>query len=229
MKKRKAFTLIELLVVVAIIAVLIAILLPALSKARASAKGVVCQTNLRTIGLGMVQYAGDNNDIVPRAYDDMVFPSWWPLFLAKSNHLPRPQGWQNSDDSNNEIWNCPIAREMAFAAGAKNVAWTYLRMTTTSAVDGTAGWINMNRFDNSSHLIFVIDGYFADAYDVSGEKSGQRYSNCTSWNLIAYNYMLSGAAGFLHDNKASVLFLDNHVGMLNRTQIRYDNSYCVPR
>jgi prepilin-type N-terminal cleavage/methylation domain-containing protein len=57
----RAFTLIELLVVIAIIALLMAILIPALAKARESAREVVCRSNLRNIGTGMVMFLQDNN------------------------------------------------------------------------------------------------------------------------------------------------------------------------
>jgi len=43
----RGFTLVELLVVISIIAVLVAILLPALNKARAAGKAVVCMTNMQ--------------------------------------------------------------------------------------------------------------------------------------------------------------------------------------
>jgi len=56
---RAAFTLIELLVVIAIIAILIAILLPALAGARESSKSVICLSNLRQIGTGLMAYAYD--------------------------------------------------------------------------------------------------------------------------------------------------------------------------
>ncbi len=64
-KCMRAFTLIELLVVIAVIAVLIAVLLPALNKARSAAQSVVCQSNLRQVGLGLIMYCGDNHGFLP--------------------------------------------------------------------------------------------------------------------------------------------------------------------
>ncbi len=64
MQKRNGFTLIELLVVVAIIAVLVAMLLPALKSAREQGKTVLCQTNLKALGLMFGFYAGDYNDFI---------------------------------------------------------------------------------------------------------------------------------------------------------------------
>ncbi len=66
--RKNAFTLIELLVVVAIIAVLISILIPALGSARETARGLTCQSNMRTIGQGFEFYRQEHNALMPTDY-----------------------------------------------------------------------------------------------------------------------------------------------------------------
>ena len=63
--RSRAFTLVELLVVIGIIAILLALLLPSLNKARESARGVACASNLRQIGLGFLMYANENRQRLP--------------------------------------------------------------------------------------------------------------------------------------------------------------------
>ncbi len=63
--KRKGFTLIELLVVIAIIAILAAILFPVFAKAREKARQSACSSNLKQIGLGLMQYAQDYDETMP--------------------------------------------------------------------------------------------------------------------------------------------------------------------
>ena len=58
----QGFTLIELLVVIAIIAILAAILFPVFGRARENARRSSCQSNLKQIGLGLIQYSQDYDE-----------------------------------------------------------------------------------------------------------------------------------------------------------------------
>ncbi|MHC4434695.1 MAG: type II secretion system protein, partial [Planctomycetota bacterium] len=60
MDKHKGFTLIELLVVIAIIAILLAILMPAMRKVKEAAREMACRSNMRSVGLAILMYLGDN-------------------------------------------------------------------------------------------------------------------------------------------------------------------------
>ena len=63
--RKTAFTLIELLVVIAIIAILAAILFPVFARARENARRSSCQSNLKQIGLGILQYTQDYDEYMP--------------------------------------------------------------------------------------------------------------------------------------------------------------------
>jgi prepilin-type N-terminal cleavage/methylation domain-containing protein/prepilin-type processing-associated H-X9-DG protein len=65
-KKNRAFTLIELLVVIAIIAILASILFPVFARARENARRSSCMSNLKQIGLGVMQYAQDYDERYPK-------------------------------------------------------------------------------------------------------------------------------------------------------------------
>jgi prepilin-type N-terminal cleavage/methylation domain-containing protein/prepilin-type processing-associated H-X9-DG protein len=60
-----AFTLIELLVVIAIIALIAAILFPVFAQAREKARAATCASNEDQLGLAFIQYAQDNDEMLP--------------------------------------------------------------------------------------------------------------------------------------------------------------------
>lgn len=64
--RRTAFTLVELLVVIGIIALLIAMLLPTLNRARESARGAQCLSNLRQINTAFILFANDHKGFLPQ-------------------------------------------------------------------------------------------------------------------------------------------------------------------
>jgi prepilin-type N-terminal cleavage/methylation domain-containing protein/prepilin-type processing-associated H-X9-DG protein len=98
-RSNSAFTLIELLVVIAIIAILAAILFPVFARARENARKASCQSNLKQIGLGFMQYAQD--------YDER-----YPLGYRASNPTPivTPFGWADAIQpyiKSTQIFQCP--------------------------------------------------------------------------------------------------------------------------
>jgi prepilin-type N-terminal cleavage/methylation domain-containing protein/prepilin-type processing-associated H-X9-DG protein len=99
-RDKGGFTLIELLVVVAIIALLISILLPSLSRAKAQARQVVCNTHLLSLAKTSRLYAADNKDYLPRgiqgfgAHEYTVFPTALIKYLGYDGDTTRLFGTQ---------------------------------------------------------------------------------------------------------------------------------------
>lgn len=135
----KGFTLIELLVVIAIIAILAAILFPVFGRARENARRSSCQSNLKQIGLGMLQYAQD--------YDEQ---------FASTQYGPtgNNEHWY-SDNSNiykwmdaiypyvksEQIFDCPSSAASGTASGATR-KYIYHRNLPNSCAGGGGGYPN---------------------------------------------------------------------------------------
>ena len=109
--EKRGFTLIELLVVVAIIAILAAILFPSFARARENARRASCQSNLKQIGLGLMQYTQDF---------DEHYPCGTAAPVAQSTGFFDGAGWAGQIFPyvrSGQIYNCPSDSNLPNASG----------------------------------------------------------------------------------------------------------------
>ncbi len=116
-KTYPGFTLIELLVVIAIIAILASILFPVFARARENARRTNCLSNLKQLGLSMLQYTQD--------YDEH-FPIYDP---GLSVSTARPYGWADALNpylKSRQVIQCPSETVSTGTISASPITINYI-------------------------------------------------------------------------------------------------------
>lgn len=234
MERKSGFTLIELLVVIAIIAILAAILFPAFARARENARRASCQSQMKQIGLGILQYGQD--------YDEMMVPAvrlgndgtgelWWPRMIDP---------YIKSD----QIYFCPSSRADfrkfnnaatgAYREGvAINVGYWDQESVNRSPVVGLHTLLSptkdvkMSSIPSPSTTVLAVDGsnnensrpyiYMANDNPAvlspgdSGYPISQPEHGTTGYKILTTSGGNNGYVQARHLETANTLYVDGHV------------------
>jgi prepilin-type N-terminal cleavage/methylation domain-containing protein len=131
------FTLIELLVVIAIIGILAAILFPVFSRAREMARRSSCGSNLKQIGLGLMQYVQDYDGVMPDAEEGADESNPTPTWIDNLQpYVKSSQVFSCPTESNNVYQPRTVGRY-----GGYGINQGYYDGTNPQALPPTSEWL----------------------------------------------------------------------------------------
>lgn len=203
--RRNAFTLIELLVVIAIIAILAAILFPAFARARENARRASCQSNLKQVGLGLMQYSQD--------YDEKVVPILNKVGSAYFVYSQLVTPYLKSS----QIFVCPSSAGLGTCKVDDGYPSYGMNVTMQPGNESTPS-ISIASINNPSELLVLVENHFATL-----ACGGAVVGNYSTWytNVAAsrpFDYALY-TPNAQHFDGTNVLYADGHVKWHKLTQV----------
>ncbi len=206
-QRRHGFTLIELLVVIAIIAILAAILFPVFARARENARRASCMSNMRQIGLGLMQYTQDYDETYPgrMVSNGTNYQNWKILmqpYVKSVQVFACPSNTNNTvptRDGTGSTVNCPIS----YSANTDDGTSKGIFMKTDS---GQTTPISIAAVDSSASTIAVVEGGWSNSDFVVTNSYFTATTPPTEGTKTA---MFVG-----HLGTTNVLFCDGHVKSL---------------
>ena len=240
MRDRRGFTLIELLVVIAVISLLMAILLPALHRVKDQARDVVCRSNLRGVGTGVLMYLQDNAYRMPDMHthtNDTNGHLWWDDQgnpLQPGDHRAY---WGTAFIDyvrERELFGCPAFRNFCEIVAQDLLYGGDTRFIYTSAF-GANGWLSHEKTTQiPRHGEVIVAHDHMEPRIENGNRAGNSdmlFPSPTGVNLTHYRQGGSRAHWyrgiFRHNIRArdefrtagtlNILWLDSHVSKLPET------------
>jgi len=218
-RRTGGFTLIELLVVIAIIAILASLLLPALARAKDRARAVQCVSNVRQLGLAMLNFIGDNEDeMLPAAVWDASINAnreWAFAYVPGTVDDALRNGLLGPYLGNvNQVVQCPSARYDAKVVNAMNlqgrplVSYGYNSFYLSRKVDPSVGHWRGYPHSSVHHPTDTIA--FADS---GGVNKGllMPVTDITAPNWAHASGSPGPTVHDRHNRRANVVWLDGHV------------------
>jgi len=173
-QRHSAFTLVELLVVIAIIAVLASILFPVFSRARESARRASCQSNLKQIAMGAMQYIQDYDERYPLGVNMVSTGQYTTSFDLLQPYLKSSQLGFCPSDSDPPSVNLGLT-------GSRPVSYTANSKVTTSPFVGEDPPPTLAQVGESARLPLIWDAVNVSTDPVPDVKVMRRHlegANC---------------------------------------------------